>query len=136
MIWINPVNLIEILKWEDPPLLEMANLFKDDTGLDYPLWIGKIGGQHGPRIKVSNIKNKMRFNDCFVMTLDETPTIIAGECKISKNDILQICTWITKNYEDLIILWWMFEHQAISVKDEDSGEIKTYDDIIDNLKKV
>ena len=36
------------------PINEMAGIPTSNSGLPYFIWIGKIGGQHGPRIKVSN----------------------------------------------------------------------------------
>ena len=131
------MKLIEIYINPDPPLEEMANLFKDDTGIDYPLWIGKIGGHHGPRIKVSNIKGKMRMNDNFVISVSSDPKVLTPEtCRLSNNDVQLILNWVKMNFDDLMTLWWMFEHQALVVKDEDTGQLIQYDDVLDNLKKV
>ena len=132
------MKLFEIIEiFNDPPLMEMANLFKTDTGMEYPIWIGRVGGQHGPRVKVSNIVGKWRFNDNFVMDVSENPTVLTpNTCKISKASIDKIRNWIIINYDDLMVLWWMFERHAATVKDEDTGMVLSYDDIIDRLHKV
>ena len=131
------MRLIEIVLNENPPLVEMANLYKEDTGLDYPLWIGRVEGQHGLRIKVSNIKGKWRENNNFVMDISQSPQIITPHtCKLNKAEITKISKWIILNHDDLMILWWMFERGALVVQDEDTGLILNYDDIIDRLGKV
>lgn len=131
------MRLVEIVLFDDPPLEEMANLFKDDTGIDYPLWIGKVGGHHGPRIKVSNIPHKMRLDNCFVVSVSQTPEVLTPQtCTIPAKEVQQILQWIRINFDDLMILWWMFERGASSVKDEDTGTILTHSSVIDGLQKL
>lgn len=121
----------------DPPIEEMANLYTNDTGLIYPIWIGRVGGQHGPRIKVSNIPGKWRMNDNFVVSVSTNPTVLTPQtCNISNAELTKIFNWITINFDDIMTLWWMFEHSALEVKDEDTGLVFQYDDIIDGLKKI
>ena len=131
------MRLVELVLDANPPLEEMANLYKDDTGLDYPIWIGTIGGQHGPRVKVSNMKQKWRANNNFVCTLEKEPRVVTPEtCKLSAFEVKQVFKWIEINFDDLMTLWWMFEHGALEVRDEDTGTVIQYDTLIDNLKKV
>lgn len=52
-------------------LSEMSNYSSDQTGVPYDIWIGRTGGQHGPRIKVSNIKGRMASDDAFVMSISK-----------------------------------------------------------------
>ena len=131
------MKLIEIHYNPDPPLEEMANLFKKDTGLDYPLWIGKVGGQHGPRVKVSNISGKMSMNSNFVVSVDPNPKVLTpASCKIPQSEVNKVLTWISINFDDLMTLWWMFEHGALTATDEETGNIINYDDILDGFKKV
>ena len=131
------MRLIELIFNTDPPLEEMANLFKSETGLDYPLWVGKVGGQHGPRVKVSNIRGKMSMNDNFVVSVDANPEVLTPQtCKINQNEVDKVKKWISINYNDLMILWWMFERGAIEVKDEDTGKIIKYDDLLYGFIKV
>lgn len=39
---------------ESEIMLEVANLPSRATGVGYVMYFGEVGGQHGPRIKVSN----------------------------------------------------------------------------------
>ena len=51
-------------------LLEMANVTEETTGIkDVVLWIGPNPPQHGKRIKVSNIPNRISSSDCFTITI-------------------------------------------------------------------
>lgn len=121
------------------PLNEMANLRSDETGLAYTIWIGRIGGNNGPRVKVSNIKGKWRENDNFVLSIDPNNPEIKSKpetVKISNSDVNQVKKWITTNYDDLMTLWWMFEKNQTRVKMEETNEILTMDDIFDRLQKV
>lgn len=131
------MKLIELTYIQDPPLVEMANLFKKDTGLDYPIWIGTVGGQHRPRVKVSNIKGKWSENSNFVISVSRTPEILTPEsCKIDNKEVNKVLIWIITNFDDLMTLWWMFEHGAATVKDEDTGKVIDYDNLVYGLKKV
>jgi hypothetical protein len=90
-------------------MMEMANLPPADTGLPCVIWLGEVGGQHGPRIKVSNIKGKMS-NDCFVVTVSKTPTIVTPRSvKMSTSDVDHVIDWIILNYEVLMQLYQVFE---------------------------
>ncbi|MCK9371218.1 hypothetical protein M0R04_15000 [Candidatus Dojkabacteria bacterium] len=131
------MKLIELILDYDPPLEEMANLYKDDTGLEYPIWIGRVGGQHGPRVKVSNIKGKWRANNNFVVSVSENPKVLTpNSCNINNTDVNLVFTWIVTNLDDILLLWWLFEHNSLTAKDEDTGLIIHYDSIIDGLKKI
>ena len=131
------MKLIELTLNQDPPLMEMANLFKSDTGLDYPIWIGRVGGQHGPRVKVSNVLGKWRMNDNFVVSVSKNPRLLTKDtCKLTNTDLQRIYHWIKLNYDDLMLLWWIFERGALTVKDEDTGRVFSYDEIIDGFIKV
>lgn len=91
-------------------LSEMANLTTDDTGLNYVIWIGEIGGQHGPRVKVSNVKGKFASNDNFVISIDKNPINLTPKfTKINNNDVEDVKDWIKLNYDILIKLWKMYE---------------------------
>lgn len=114
----------------------MATLQTHETGLGYPVWIGKVGGHHGPRIKVSNHPAKWRQNDNFVMSIDQDPAILAGISKIDAKDLNNIKDWISINFDDLMLLWWMFERDAAEVIDDETNETISFDDIIDRLKRI
>lgn len=92
---------------------EMANLVPDDTGLQYVVWLGEVGGQHGPRVKVSNTRGKMNASSCFVMSVDKNPCVLTPKsCKLKQSEIDDISDWIKLNYEALIALWNVFETGA------------------------
>jgi hypothetical protein len=132
------MRLKELLLNNDPPLLEMANLYSHETGLEYGIWIGKIGGQHGPRLKVSNVKGRWRANDNFTISIEEEPKLKSKReyMKIPMYDYNQVVKWIQINFDRLMTLWWMFEHNAVEVYDEESEKSIKMDDIFDELEKV
>jgi hypothetical protein len=91
-------------------LFEMANLNPADTGLNYVIWIGEIGGQHGPRIKVSNIKGKFAKDDNFVISIAKEPVNLTPKfTKISIKEVDDVKDWVKLNYEVLMKLWKMYE---------------------------
>lgn len=105
---------------------EMANLHPKRTGLPVVIWFGEVGGQHGPRIKVSNNKGKMTTNDSFVVSVSKTPTVITPKMvKLKPSEVEEVLDWVKLNYEDLMLMWKMFE-----TGDEDPTEV------ILNLKKI
>jgi len=125
------MKLTEILSEElqqqlvEAELTEMANLAPDETGLKYVIWIGEVGGQHGPRIKVSNIKGKFAANDNFVMSISKDPANLTPKfSKISTDDIEDIIDWIKLNYDLLMKIWKAYE--------TGSGTI----DLLNQLQKI
>ena len=85
--------------WENDQLFEMANVTSRDHGIEnVVIWVGLAPGQHGLRVKVSRVPNKMRMDDSFVImmpSLDydpaQVPSWMSGE-KISK-----VLEWIKLN---------------------------------------
>lgn len=105
---ILPVNEQKILL--EATFFEMANLYPGDTGLKYVIWLGKVGGQHGPRIKVSNVKGSFAENDNFIMSISKEPVNLTPRyTKISSNDVGDVEDWIKRNYKVLIELWKVYE---------------------------
>ena len=134
------MKLVELLHNEDPALMEMATLQPFETGLDYVLWIGRVGGQHGPRIKVSNTKGRWRENSNFTMIIDKDDPKVSKLTEknvlIPSSELLRIKKWIKLNFDDLMLLWYMYEHSTIEARDEDTGQIIKMDDVFDRLQKV
>ena len=90
-------------------MMEMANWFPTKTGIPYAIWYGRVGGQHGPRIKVSNIKGKMS-PDCFVISVSKTPTVLTPKsCKLAQSEVADILDWVMLNYDTLMQLWQVYE---------------------------
>lgn len=97
-------------KLVEADLYEMANLNPEDTGLNYVIWIGEIGGQHGPRIKVSNVKGKFAVNDNFVISIEKEPKNLTPKfTKISNDEVEDVKDWVKLNYKILTQLWKMYE---------------------------
>jgi len=89
---------------------EMANLNPNDTGFPYVIWIGTIGGQHGPRIKISNTKGRMNSTDCFVVDISKNPTVLTKKsCKLTTNQLDNLFDWIKLNYSVLMELYKAYE---------------------------
>ena len=89
---------------------EMARFYRPETGLDYVVWMGEVGGQHGPRIKVSNNKGKMTANDSFVVSVSKNPVVLTPRtCKLNASTVDDILDWIKINYEILMEMWEVFE---------------------------
>lgn len=89
---------------------EMARFSRPETGLDYVVWMGEVGGQHGPRIKVSNNKGKMTPTDSFVVSLSKNPSVLTPRtCKLPTSTVEDILDWIRLNYETLMEMWEVFE---------------------------
>ena len=92
------------------PMMEMSNLAPGTTGLPTVIWIGKIGGQHGPRIKVSNIKGKFAENDNFVVSISKNPQVLTPKyVKLKTTDVENIKDWIVINFDVLMELFDHFE---------------------------
>lgn len=90
--------------------MQMANLAPSDTGLPVVIWFGEVGGSHGPRIKVSNIKGKFAADDCFVMSVNREPIVLTpGNAKLKIGDIELLKDWIKLNYETLMQAWMAYE---------------------------
>lgn len=89
---------------------EMANLYPDDTGVPCVIWIGTVGGQHGPRVKVSNTRGSMNADSCFVMSISKNPLMLTPRsCKLKKHEIENVADWIRLNYDVLMKLWKLHE---------------------------
>jgi len=92
------------------PMNEMANLYPLKTGLPVVLWFGEVGGQHGPRIKVSNVKGKFSTDNNFVVSVMKEPKVITPKSlKISVNEQADIMDWIKLNYDVLMKMWALHE---------------------------
>lgn len=106
------ITLLEFLEDQllQAPMQEMANLAPGTTGLPVVIWMGEIGGQHGPRIKASNIKGKFAANDNFVVSVDKEPRVLTPKSvKLKSSEIEEIEDWIKLNYVALMDLWKHFE---------------------------
>lgn len=92
------------------PMNEMANLYPMKTGLPVVLWFGEVGGQHGPRIKVSNIRGKFAAHDTFVISVTHEPKVLTPKSASLDLDVqTDIIDWIKLNYDILMEMWKLHE---------------------------
>lgn len=118
----------------DSFVMEMANLPTQKTGLTRVIWFGEVGGQHGPRIKVSNVPGKFDRNDNFVMSVEKNPRVLTpNSCKLGKSDIDDISDWIKINYEVLMDLYYVFENEGLNPT---TGIISDFDETLSKLIKI
>lgn len=114
-----------ILKEEqDDVLHEMARVGSKHHGIEnVVIWVGSANTQHGLRVKVSNIPNKMRIEDSFVIqmpSLDYDPS--------------QVANWITPKMMKQILQWIVLNQKLLY--DYETGEIEDTDQFISQLSKV
>jgi hypothetical protein len=117
------INMVD-QESQDDQLFEMANVFPKKHGIDnIVIWVGKSTKQHGLRVKVSNIPNKMDVNNCFVIqmpSLDYDPAQVASW--IDRKIIKQILSWIVLNQKLLV--------------DYENGVIDDTEEFLTNISKV
>ena len=93
------------------PMLEMANLVPGDTGLKATIWFGKIGGQHGPRIKVSNIIDTFSESDSFVVSISSEPKILTPKhMKLKPQEVSSVLSWVKLNHSTLTEMFRLAEN--------------------------
>lgn len=92
------------------PMNEMANLYPTKTGLPVVIWFGEVGGQHGPRIKVSNVPGKFAVDDNFVVAVVKAPFVLTKKSvRLSASKVQDVLDWVQNNYDELMELWKIHE---------------------------
>jgi hypothetical protein len=111
-------------EWNNDQLYEMARVGSKHHGIEnVVIWVGEASKQHGLRVKVSNIPNKMRMEDSFVIqmpSLDYDPS--------------QVADWITPKMMRKILEWIKLNQKLLS--DYENGEIWNTSDFLDGISKV
>lgn len=108
------------------PMNEMANLYPTKTGLPCVVWFGEVGGQHGPRLKVSNVPGKFAHDNNFVVSVMKEPKVLTPKsAELSTSKIEDVLDWIKMNYDELMELWKIHE-----TGDGDA------DEVLSRLKKL
>ena len=111
-------------EWSNDQLYEMANVTSRRHGIEnVVIWVGATNKQHGLRIKVSNIPNKMDMNNNFTIMM---PSL--------DYDHTQVANWITSKIMDKIITWIKLNQQLLY--DYELGLITDTDDFLNNIIKV
>jgi hypothetical protein len=124
------MKLFELVSTEksilDADMNEMANLYPKETGLQVVCWFGEVGGQHGPRLKVSNTPGKFNKNSNFVISVAKNPIVLTPKAAlVSSSKIEDVIDWIKLNYDDLMELW--------KIHESGDGEAQI---ILNRLKKI
>lgn len=114
-----------VLKEEqDDVLHEMARIGSKHHGIEnVVIWVGSANAKHGLRIKVSNIPNKMRMEDSFVIqmpSLDYDPS--------------QVADWITPKMMQQILQWIVLNQKLLY--DYETGEIWDTEYFLNNISKI
>lgn len=111
-------------EWENDQLFEMARVGQKHHGIEnVVIWVGSANPQHGLRVKVSNIPNKMRMEDSFVIqmpSLDYDPS--------------QVAAWITPKIMKQILEWIALNQKLLY--DYENGDIEDTEYFLNNLSKV
>ena len=91
--------------FSDEELLEMANASEKITGIEnVVIWMGPPPASHGHRIKVSNIPNSFKTEDCFIITIPDFKVI--GEINkslIDQKKFDNIIKFIQLNMDNIIL---------------------------------
>lgn len=117
------LNMVD-QEWADDQLFEMARVGTKHHGIEnVVIWVGSANTQHGLRVKVSNIPNKMRMEDSFVIqmpSLDYDPN--------------QVADWITPKIMKQILQWITLNQKLLY--DYETGEIEDTEYFLHNISKV
>ena len=87
-------------------LYEMARVKEANSGINTIMYASTkkaVRQRHGPRIKVSNIRNTFSADDNFAVTIDAEPRVVAGKAKLDELD--DIIDWIKLNKVALLKYW-------------------------------
>jgi hypothetical protein len=87
----------------------MTTLSAESTGLPGRIfvWVSPGEGiQHGPRMKISNIRSKFSNSDNFSMSISDHPTVIEGKPKKFSSDELQALKDLILLNKDLLLRYW------------------------------
>lgn len=111
-------------EWNNDQLHEMARVGPNRHGIEnVVIWVGEAPKQHGLRVKVSNIPNKMRMDDSFVIqmpSLDYDPN--------------QVAEWITPKIMKKILEWIKLNQQLLV--DYENGKIWDTDDFLNSISRI
>lgn len=87
------------------PILEMANMRPQETGLRATIHVmSKGGAKHGARVKVSNIAGTFHHSDNFTITNEQEPRVV-GNCKLKKEHLESIVDWVKLNKDHIDKVW-------------------------------
>lgn len=93
----------------------MANLYPEQTGLPFILWISVgQGARHGPRVKVVRTLSDLPQNMASV-SIAEPVTVHSGPA-MSNKELAQLREWIELNRNTLLDYWNMRESTLVTLQ--------------------
>jgi len=105
-------------------LFEMANVTSRYHGIDgVVIWVGLAPGQHGLRVKISKVPNKMDIHNSFVVMM---PSLDYDE--------KQVPNWINAQTMNKILEWIKLNQKLLN--DYENGLIHDTGYFLDNISKV
>lgn len=111
-------------EWNNDQLFEMANITSRYHGIEnVVIWVGLAPGQHGLRVKVSRVPNKMRMDDSFVIMM---PSL--------DYDTAQVPSWMDKTRVDKILEWIKLNQKLLY--DYENGLIDDTGLFLDSISRV
>lgn len=111
-------------EWENDQLFEMANITSRFHGIEnVVIWVGLAPGQHGLRVKVSRVPNKMRMDDSFVIMM---PSL--------DYDPAQVPTWMSGQTMTKILEWIKLNQKLLF--DYENGLVDDTGLFLDSISKV
>ena len=111
-------------EWESDELHEMANIFPKRHGIEnVVIWVGMAPKQHGLRVKVSNVPNKMSMTDSFVIMM---PSL--------DYDPRQVANWITPKIMNRILDWIKLNQELLS--DYETGRLDDTELFLNSISRV
>ena len=117
------INMVDE-EWHHDQLFEMANVTSKRHGIENVIiWVGAAPKQHGLRVKVSNVPNKMDMNDSFVIMM---PSL--------DYDPAQVANWITPKTMKKIAQWIVLNQKVLY--EYETGQITDTEEFLNNLSKV
>ncbi len=93
----------------------MSNLYPEQTGLPFILWISVgQGARHGPRVKVARTLSDLPQNMASVSITE--PVMVHSGPALSNKEQAQLREWIELNRETLLDYWNMRESTLVTLQ--------------------
>ncbi len=95
----------ELLAVPDDDIVEMANLFTKDTGIEGVIFISTLMASHGPRVKYS--LKAGRHQPSFSVSIAIQPRVVASSVqdRVLNCAAPEVIEWVKLNREALLQFW-------------------------------
>ena len=116
----------ELLAVEDDDIVEMANLFAEDTGIEGVIFVSTEMASHGPRVKYS--LKAGRHQPSFSVSISREVRVVANSLpdKVAAKMAPLIIAWVELNRRALLEFW----------KSGTTWSRREESDFFDRLKKL